>query len=342
MVNNKYEMNSYEESQPVRSISDYELTTPVLFLIFNRPDTTQRVFNEIRKAKPKKLFVSADGPRKSKSGEYENCQSARDIIKQVDWDCEVYTNFMGKNLGCKIAISSGIDWFFNHVEEGVILEDDCLPHATFFSFCQELLNYYRDDKRIMMIGGSNFQFGRKRTLDSYYFSMYTIIWGWASWRRAWKNYDVNMKLWPEIRDGGWLQDLLGSKKSANHWAKMFENVYWGGIDTWDYQWNFACWVHHGLTIIPNVNLISNVGCGKDSTHTSDSADKRANLHVQEMKFPLQHPSFVIHNMAADEHIRRTFIMLSFMERFKKNISGRLQREWDKLQNFRHEMHNRII
>lgn len=281
-------------------MSDWEIKTPVLFLIFNRPDTTQRVFNEIRRVKPKELFVSADGPRENKPLEVEKCQATRDIVlKQVDWDCKVYTNFRDKNLGCKIAVSSGIDWFFENVEEGIVLEDDTLPHPTFFRFCEELLQRYSDDSRIMMISGDNFQFGQKRTPYSYYFSRYPHIWGWASWRRAWKYYDVEMRLWPEIRDGKWLFDILGDKKAVSYWMNIFEKVYKGEINTWDYQLTFAFWIQSGLTILPNVNLISNIGFTCDATHTRKK-NKIAGLKFEPLQFPLIHPPVILRDNKADD------------------------------------------
>lgn len=295
-------------------LNKIQLKTPILFLIFNRPDTTQKVFEEIRKAKPEKLFVSADGPREGKPGENEKCLAVRDILKQVDWDCELTTNFRDKNLGCKKAVSLGIDWFFENVEEGIILEDDTLPHPTFFRFCEELLEKYRDDERIMMISGDNFQFGRKRTNYSYYFSKYAHIWGWASWRRTWKYYDVNMKLWPEIRDGKWLFDMLGDKNAVFYWKNIFEKVYTNKIDTWDYQWNFACWVQNGLAILPNNNLISNIGFGADATRTKEKNDKRVNMKTCGMDFPLKHPSFMVRNVVADKFTNDKFLSISPVRR----------------------------
>src|SRR5512139_3287315 len=176
-------------------MSDWQLKTPVAFIIFNRPDTAERVFAEIAKARPPKLLVVADGPRANRSGEAEKCAATRAIIDRVDWDCEVLTNFSDTNLGCKNRVSSGIDWVFEQVPEAIILEDDCLPHPTFFRFCEELLERYRDDERIGMISGDNFQLGQKRTDASYYFSRYNHIWGWASWRRAWRHYDREASAW---------------------------------------------------------------------------------------------------------------------------------------------------
>jgi hypothetical protein len=275
------------------------LNVPVLFLVFDRPDVTTTVFESIRKSQPARLYVAADGPRLNMPGEAQKCRHVREIATSVDWDCNVFTLFRDKNLGCRIAVSTAIDWFFEHEEDGIILEDDCLPHPTFFRFCEELLEKYRDDERIALIAGTNYQFGRKRTSYSYYFSRYNHIWGWASWRRTWRNYDVDMKLWPEVRNGEWLRDLLG-EDVARYWTENFEMAYNGKIDTWDYQWTFACWIHNGLSILPNVNLVSNIGFNPEATHTKDSESKVANLPMEEMGFPLIHPNFMIRDARADD------------------------------------------
>jgi hypothetical protein len=304
------------------------LNTPVLFLIFNRPDTTQIVFNEIRKAQPAQLFIAADGPRKDRPDDIENCRKAREIIRQVDWDCNVSTLFRDENLGCKRGVSSAIDWFFSNVEEGIILEDDCVPDQSFFQFCQELLEWYRDDERVMVISGDNFQFGRRRTEDSYYFSRYVHIWGWASWRRAWNNYDVSMKLWPLIRDGDWLMDILDDRNAVNYWTQCFEDTYTGKIDTWDYEWVFACWIQNGLTVLPNINLVSNIGFDKGGTHTSDTKSPFANLPTIPMQFRLKHPPFIIRDSMADHftqksHFERPAPLISRMRYALGHMLGRL-------------------
>lgn len=282
-----------------------KLTTPVLFLIFNRPNTTQRVFNEIREAKPTKLFVAADGPRNDKEGEVEKCQAARDVIKQVDWDCEVNKLYRNKNLGCKLAVSSAIHWFFENVEEGIILEDDTLPNQSFFRFCEELLERYRDDKRVFVITGNNFQFGRKRTNYSYYFSRYNHCWGWATWRRAWHYYDGEMKIWPEIKSKNWLKDVLGDSGAVRYWSYIFQRVYENKIDTWDYQWTFSCWMQNGLTITPCVNLVSNIGFGSGATHTRGKKSRYCEIPTEDIYFPLRHPPFVIRNTKADDFVQKT-------------------------------------
>ncbi len=188
-------------------VSNSLIKTPVVVIIFKRTDTTEKVFEAIRLAKPPKLFVIADGPRADHPGEAEKCEAARAIIERVDWECEVLKNYSDTNLGCAKRVSSGLDWVFSNVEEAIILEDDCVPHLTFFPFCEELLEKYRYDTRIASISGQNVQFGRERTNYSYYFSRYNHCWGWATWRRAWQHFDFDMKLWPEIKKGHLLDDI---------------------------------------------------------------------------------------------------------------------------------------
>jgi len=282
-------------------MSDFKLVTPVAFIIFNRPDTTERVFSEIAKAKPSKLLVVADGARMDRVGEAERVAATRAIIKRVDWPCEVLTNFSEENLGCKLRVSSGIDWVFEQVEEAIILEDDCLPTATFFQFCQEMLERYRHDFRIGMVSGNNFQFGHHHYYsDSYYFSKYTYIWGWASWRNRWQEaYDVHMNKWPQIRDSGELANLVLEKGQIGYWKKIFDRMYSGKADTWDFQWTFANWTQGWLAILPSVNLISNIGFGVNSTH-SRLVTKLANMSAQDLSFPLTHPVIRVRNIKADE------------------------------------------
>lgn len=299
-------------------MSDWQLSTPVAFIIFNRPDTTERVFAEIAKARPPKLLVIADGPRANRSGEAEKCVATRAIIERVDWPCEVLTNYSEVNLGCKRRVSSGIDWVFEQVEEAIILEDDCLPHPTFFRFCEELLSHYRDDDRIAVISGDNFQLGQKRTDASYYFSRYNHIWGWASWRRAWKYYDLEARLWPELRDGGCLDGLIPNPGERKYWAGAFEAVYQGHIDTWDYQWTLACWSQGMISVLPEVNLVSNIGFGADATHTR-GASKYADMPVAQMDFPLCHPHIVLPHPKADSFTSQSMFTTSMLRRILQKV-----------------------
>jgi len=298
---------------------DWQLQTPVAFIIFNRPDTTERVFAEIAKAKPPKLLVVADGPRSNRPGEVETCDATRAIIDRVDWDCEVLTNFSAVNLGCKRRVSSGIDWVFDQVEEAIILEDDCLPDPTFFRFCEEMLERYRHDQRIGVISGDNFQFGRRRNDDSYYFSKYVHIWGWASWRDRWaKSYDVTMAKWPRIRDGAWLADMVGDAREARYWQQIFQRVHGGEIDTWDYQWLFANWLEGRLTVLPAVNLISNIGFSASATHTTGESDL-ANLERRSLGFPLKHPIGIVRNLQADMYSKKRCFQAPLVKRIRNKF-----------------------
>lgn len=274
--------------------------TPILFLIFNRPKETFLVFESIRQANPKILFVAADGPRPDKQDENEKCTRAREVVQGVDWECEVKTLFREKNLGCKIAVSSAIDWAFSQASELIILEDDCLPDPSFFKFCRVLLERYRRDERVMMISGNNFQKGINRTEDSYYFSKYCHTWGWATWRRAWEYYDVAMRTWPEFRRKGLMRFAYDSIYEEKFWIDVFEATHRGLIDTWDFQWHYACRSQNGLAIIPGGNLVSNIGFGADATHTFGNGGWVANMPTQGIS-EVRHPSFVVRNLEADQY-----------------------------------------
>jgi hypothetical protein len=284
-------------------MGDFELSTPVAMLVFNRPEQTARVFAAVREARPPVLLVVADGPRAERPEDAATCAQTRQIFDGIDWPCEVRRNFAESNLGCKGRVSSGLNWVFEQVEEAIVLEDDCLPHATFFRFCQELLARYRGDPRVYMICGHNFLRGQRRSEESYYFSRYAQVWGWASWRRSWQLYDAEMKLWPALRDEGWLLDLFGNRQEADYWTGMFEMTYTGEINTWDYQMFLAAWSNNMLTVIPNVNLIANIGFGPEATHTrSDSLV--GEMATEGMGFPLRHPRWLIRDARSDAVQRR--------------------------------------
>lgn len=198
------------------------LNTPILLLIFNRPNKTSQVFEQIRKAKPPKLYVSGDGPRKGYEGEEEKIKSAREIVSRVDWSCEVKTLFRDKNLGCKEGVSSAITWFFEQEEQGIILEDDCVPHLDFFTFCESLLVRYAGDDRVSVITGNNFQNGKIRGSASYYFSKYIHVWGWATWRRAWKHYQGDINFWPKWKTSDAWKKYKSDKIERRYWQKIFD------------------------------------------------------------------------------------------------------------------------
>ena len=298
---------------------NWQLKTPVAFIIFKRPDTTEKVFEVIRQAKPPKLLVIADGARPDKPGEAEKCAATRAIIERVDWDCDVLKNYSDINLGCAKRVSSGLDWVFDNVEEAIILEDDCVPHPTFFPFCENLLERYRDDNRIFSISGQNLLFGLRRTEYSYYFSRYTFVWGWATWNRAWRYFDFDMKLWSEIKARDFLRDILVNSQEVNHWTKVFQKTYDGHMNTWAYRWMFACWVQSGIHIHPNANLVSNIGFGLESTHTVRKRSEYAEMPTEAVTFPLKHPPFIIRDRQADDWVQRNVYHCSYIKRIELKI-----------------------
>jgi len=279
---------------------NFKLITPVAFLVFNRPDTTQRVFDEIRRARPPKLLVVADGPRVDRSGEAEKCLAVRSIIDTIDWPCEVLKNYSEINLGCKLRMSSGIDWVFEQVEEAIILEDDCLPHPTFFRFCQELLELYRENDMIFAISGTNVISSTYNMNDSnsYFCSKYPHIWGWASWRRSWKLYDVTMKRWPEIRDSKKITEICGTGNELAFWKNCFDSVYNNKVNTWDAQVVFTCFCNNVLSLFPTVNLISNIGFGENATHTKE-VNSLSCLATHKVHFPLNHLNIISRDIKND-------------------------------------------
>ncbi len=270
---------------------DAPFSTPILFLIFNRPDTTLEVFEEIRKVRPAKLYVAADGPRANRPDEVAKCLETRAVISKVDWPCEVITLFREGNLGCKRAVSSAITWFFEQVEEGIILEDDCLPSPTFFTYCATLLEHYRYDERIMHIGGDGLDNGISYGDGSYYISPFPLIWGWASWRRAWNLYDVDMASYPRFKEMDKIADIFPEVTYQKIWLSSFDDIYSGKIDSWDYQWSYAVFSNGGMALVPNCNLISNIGFREDATHTITDSHRSARPRFDIPQ--IVHPTFII-------------------------------------------------
>jgi hypothetical protein len=280
------------------AVHNYQVTSAVLFIIFNRPDTTAKVFDRIRAARPAKLYIAADGPRAGHPDEEEFCKKAREVVAKIDWDCEVKTLFRETNMGCKEAVSSAITWFFENEEEGIILEDDCLPATSFFSFCDEMLEKYRDDTRIRHISGGNFQLGTKRGDASYYFSKISHIWGWAGWRRVWLDYDKDLKQYTDEEAKAALLKVFDDDWIADSWYQIFKELKAGNIDTWDYQLGLTNFFNNALCVIPNVNLISNIGFGNSATHTTETGNKYAGLPLEESE-TITHPKYFLADREAD-------------------------------------------
>ena len=257
-----------------------QLNKPVLFIVFNRPDTTLKVFESIRKAKPKKLYIACDGPRDSNDADVEKIKKVREICKGIDWTCELKTRFRKKNLGCKYAVSSAINWFFENEEEGIILEDDTLPSNSFFEFCSYFLDYYRDEKVIWHIGGYKPKEIKK---DNYSitFTRYTHIWGWATWKDRWKHYDVNKTIKSEDLDLLKKYEYFRGRRKTEKRIKILKNLFKGEINTWDYQWNLCVRMHSGLAVRCNKNLVENIGHNHtDATHTFKKTKENKSFEIK--------------------------------------------------------------
>lgn len=296
------------------------MDTPVAFFIYNRPRVTARVFEAIRQAQPPTLLLVADGPRTDHPDETTRCAETRAVVEQIDWACDVRRNYADCNLGCKQRVASGLDWVFEQVEEAIILEDDCLPHPSFFPYCKALLGQYRNDMRVMHINGNNYGIDQRSIHPyAYSFCQFPQVWGWATWRRAWRYFDVSMTTWPTFRDSGFIDKLPLNTTLSKRQRQRWENAYRSRIDTWDFQWHFAVMSQHGLAVTPRHNLISNIGFTPDATHTQDPQSTRANLPTHPMALPLQHPPFVCTHPAIDEIYAMMMLGDSTLDRILRKI-----------------------
>lgn len=284
-------------------------TPPILFMIFKRPNTTVRVFEAIRAARPAKLFIAADAPRPNVPGEIEKCAAVREIVRNVDWPCEVKTLFREQNLGCGKAVAGALEWFFSQVEEGIILEDDILPDPTFFPYCAALLERYRDNDRIMMISGYN-PLAHRIGDGDYYASSTVQIWGWATWRRAIAKFDFRMERYPAFRAAGRIAESLREKRHQEHFIREFDMYAAGRCNNWDQQWMFSVLDQRGICLIACNNLVKNIGFGPDSTFAANSASYHAHRRTSPTPLPPKAPSSLEPNQKTDASILNKSIGLS--------------------------------
>ncbi|UCU92212.1 hypothetical protein [Hydrogenophaga taeniospiralis] len=297
------------------------LKTAILFLVFNRPETTAQVFDAIKRARPPRLYIAADGPRKNHIDDLEKTRLVREIVTAVDWPCVVKTLFRKNNIGCNLAPKEGIDWFFEHEESGIVLEDDCLPSQSFFIFCEQMLIRYANNNAVMAVTGTNITKSINFTED-YWFSNFALMWGWASWRRAWLKYDSIMSDWPKLKHQNWLKRLgIAGKPFELTWQSIFDRTVKLGQKAtwWDYQWIYTCWINGGLTVSPSLNLVKNLGFTKDATHTLGSDPYRDNLVPLEMTFPLVHPKEIKANVEADRFIAMHWFHCTWKQIIKSKL-----------------------
>lgn len=274
--------------------------TAVAFILFNRPFSTLRSFTRIKAAKPRKLFLIADAARPDRDGEASLVEQSRQIAEAVDWPCDVRKIYADENMGCARRISSGITAAFEEVDRLIVLEDDCVADLSFFGYCNELLTRYETDRRVMAVTGTNYQKGISRTASSYYYSKYPHCWGWATWKRAWQHFQLDIPTWPQFRDAGHLASICSSSIEIEYWTKVFNRAHNRELDSWAFPWTFCCWAQHGLATIPAVNLVSNIGFGGDATHTQRDNSNVADLPADSLG-KIVHPEVMVRHLEADAY-----------------------------------------
>lgn len=274
---------------------------PILVLAFNRPSKTKALLNQLRYIKPKNLYVALDGPRKNIEDDMINCSAVLAAFEAIDWDCSIKFLKRSENLGCSKAVVSALNWFFEYVDYGIIFEDDCIPDLSFFPFCDELLDRYLHNSQIMMISGTNL--GVATGEGSYYFSKYGQIYGWATWKRAWKKYEKNI-----VENG--IDDKFTSHAEMKFWKRNFKKILW------DVQWAiYSIWKNNGLAVLPNINLVKNIGFDGEGAHYKDASNVKANIKTERMNFPLIHPKKININENIDQII--------FKSKYYKSIYARV-------------------
>jgi len=305
-------------------------STPVLLVAWKRPDTLRKVIATMRAAAPRRVYVACDGPRHDQAAEVESVREVRRTIDlEIDWQCSVNKLYSDINHGCRLGVSRAIKWFFEHEKEGIILEDDCVPHQDFYSFCSELLEYHREDARVWVVTGNNFQDGRKRGSESYYFSRYPHCWGWATWRRAWSHYSPDFDFWPEWKRSRHWRGLLLDRREMLYWESILDQVYARQLDSWACPWLASVWKGGGLTATPQTNLVTNIGFGSEATHTKGRSSN-LNMPTAGLGPSIIHPATVSVDNDADSYVFETVFQGGGDQR--RNVRNALYNFWRETRN----------
>ena len=298
--------------------------TPVVFICYNRPLVTKKTFGQIRKLKPKKLFLIMDGPKIKNNSDLINCKKVQKIISKINWDCEVYKNFSKINVGLKTRIVSGLNWVFSKVDKAIILEDDCYAEQDFFYFCENLLNYYKRNKKISIVTGNNFE-ENTINLSSYYFSKYSHIWGWATWKRTWKLYRDNNEEISKFINSEAFRKFCPIQDEQKYWIKMLKQIKKGQLQSWAYYFLLNIWKYKGLTVTPNYNLVENLGVNNELSTNKIDNNLRIPLTKSKLKKPLIHPKNIFINSDIDK--------LVFYKIYYKNFQFRAKSKLKKIMNW---------
>jgi hypothetical protein len=303
---------------------------PILYLVFNRPELTRQSLARLRAIRPTTLYVVADGPRATVPDDADRCAETRHIVTSgVDWPCSVHSLYRPANLGCRHSVAQAITWFFEQEPEGIILEDDCLPVPSFFTYCEAMLQRYRNDTRVFHIAGVNLLTTPFPSPDSYYFSKFPHVWGWASWRRAWNHYDVTLSSWPQFKATNLMAGICPDPREQAFYTDIFDRVHAHQIDTWDFQWFFTCWSNHALSIVPRHTLVSNSGFGPDATHTKRQNPRFADMPTTELDMTsIHHPPFIVRNGYLDSQLFESLHpappeAVSRVQRITRSIAARI-------------------
>jgi hypothetical protein len=298
--------------------------TPVVLCVYNRPLFVHQVVKTLRSVRPSHILLVADGPKDDDPVDRIKCDEVVHLVKgTLNWPVHIEFNVSPVNIGCRKRLQTGLAWAFDRVEEAIVLEDDCVPHPSFFRFCNALLEHYRSDPRVALISGSSFLIEAKHAPASYFFSRYPLTWGWAGWRRTWELYDADIDAWDWLRETTWLSELLTDPVAIAYWRWIFDQVR-RGFNTWDYSMTFSCWRANALAVHPYRNLVRNIGHGEDATHTSERNSIFAKMRTHEVKFPLVHPDGVQRVPAYDEQIE----WLAYSGTAKQRIRDRFRQAAD--------------
>ncbi len=291
------------------------MNTPILITAWRRVEKLEKLIEAIKENKPKKIYISCDGPRNNNpTDKYLTKKVQKTIDELINWDCDIQKLYNYENLGCRGAMVKAINWFFDNESEGIILEDDCIPNKEFIPYCSKLLKKYQKDYKVWNISGTNFQNGITRGDGSYYLSKYFIGWGWATWRDRWLNFDSYLKSWVKAKEVILLKSIFTNPLEIKYWTNIFNRFYEKGIpDTWDIEWAYTCLINEGHTIIPNVNLVKNIGFDREATHTKFTIDQHSN---NGLILPIIHPTFLINDKNADKYTFYNHYQMNFKRRIK--------------------------